>query len=288
MKRLWNYLTRTGIDGQTPPAETRYIIFSNAIVVLVLILISQNLATNLAYHVDKILVYVVIAHGLFIGTGLLWNKLKFYLLARVWFGVWAAVFLTTYQALIGTDSRWDVFLVVCVFLTFFMFPFWQRKWMYATIAFICACFFGVDFIFHVPPHGLLADLPVAYINVETAGNLAGFLFCGIAMGSVAYVVINRAERGLAAERDRSDLLLNNILPGPIATRLKENPATIADDFHETSIMFADIAGFTKYTETVTANKLIELLNSVFSDFDDLCDKYNAEKIKTIGDAYMVV
>lgn len=288
MKRLWNYLTRTGINGQTPPAEIRYIIFSNAIVVLVIILITQNLVVNLAYHVDKILIYVVVAHGIFIGTGLLWNKLKLYLLARVWFGVSAAIFLTTYQALIGTDSRWDVFLVVCVFLTFFMFPAWHRKWMLATIAFICACFFGVDFIFHVPPNGLLPDISPTYMHVETSGNLAGFLFCGIAMGSVAYVVINRAERGLAAERDRSDLLLNNILPGPIASRLKENPDTIADDFPEASIMFADIAGFTKYTETVTPDKLLELLNAVFSEFDDLCDKYNTEKIKTIGDAYMVV
>src|ERR1700753_1469696 len=105
MKRIWNYLTRTGIDGQTPPAEIRYIIFSNAIVVLVIILITQNLVVNLAYHVDKILIYVVIAHGIFIGTGLVWNKLKLFLLARVWFGVTAAIFLTTYQALIGTDSR---------------------------------------------------------------------------------------------------------------------------------------------------------------------------------------
>ena len=160
--------------------------------------------------------------------------------------------------------------------------------MYGLIAFICLCFFGVDFIFHVPPGGLLGDLPPAYRQVETAGNLAGFLFCGIAMGSVAYVVIHRAERGLAAERDRSDGLLNNILPGPIATRLKDSPATIADDFEETSILFADIVGFTKYTETVAPAELIALLNSVFSDFDDLTDKYRAEKIKTIGDAYMVV
>ncbi len=134
----------------------------------------------------------------------------------------------------------------------------------------------------------MPGLPPAYVHVETVGNLAGFVFCGVAMGAVAYTVINRAERGLAAERDRSDGLLNNILPGPIATRLKESSATIADDFQETSILFADIAGFTKYTETVTPNQLLALLNSIFSEFDDLTDKYRAEKIKTIGDAYMVV
>jgi len=108
------------------------------------------------------------------------------------------------------------------------------------------------------------------------------------MGGVGYVVINRAERSLSAERDRSERLLMNILPESIAARLKHGPATIADDFGESTILFADIVGFTKYTETVSPDKLIALLNAIFSEFDDLCDKYNAEKIKTIGDAYMVV
>ncbi len=288
MKRLWNYLTRTGIDERTRPEETRHIIFLNAIVVLVLILISQNLAINLYYHVNPVLTFVCIAHGAFIGIILLWSKLKHFLLARIWFGVWATVFLTTYQAFIGTDSRWDVFLIVCVFLQFFIFPAWQSKWMYAVVVFTCCFFIGVDFIAGIPPRGLLPGLPEAFHHIETVLNLGGFLFCGLAMGGVAYVVINRAERSLAMERDRSEVLLNNILPGPIARRLKDSHATIADNFNETSILFADIAGFTKYTESVTPDELLRLLNSIFSEFDDLTNKYQAEKIKTIGDAYMVV
>lgn len=288
MKRLWNYLTRIGIDGHTPPGETRQIVFLNAIVVLVLILIAQNIGLCFWYRVPLFQTLIFLAHGLSIGIILLWNKLKRYLLARVWFGVSATVFLTTYQVFMGTDSHWDAFLVICVVLQFLMFPAGQHRWMYVVIIFIGCCFFGADFIFHVPRRGMLTNLPAGFVDTETAFNLGGFLFCGLAMGAVAYTVINRAERGLAAERDRSDGLLNNILPGPIAECLKLGPATIADDFQETSILFADIVGFTKYTETVTPEHLIGLLNSVFSDFDDLTDKYRAEKIKTIGDAYMVV
>ncbi len=288
MKRTWNYLITTGIDANTPPAETRQIIFLNAIVVLVLFLIAQNLGLCFWYRVPLSQTLIFLAHGLSIGIILLWNKLRRYLLARVWFGVSAAAFLTSYQVSMGTDSHWDVFLVVCVILQFLMFPAVQHRWMYAVIVFIGCCFFGVDFIFHIPRRGILTSLPAGFVDTETAFNLGGFLFCGVAMGGVAYTVINRAERGLATERDRSDVLLNNILPGPIAARLKEGPATIADDFGETSILFADIAGFTKYTETVKPEHLVVLLNSVFSDFDDLTDKYQAEKIKTIGDAYMVV
>jgi class 3 adenylate cyclase len=201
--------------------------------------------------------------------------------------LWAPTFLTSYQVTLGSYSRWDVFLVVCVFLMFFMFPARERKWMFLCIAYQAICFFGVDLIAHVPPYGVL-NLPAPFIAMETTFNLAGFLFCGIAMGGVAFVVINRAERNLSIERDRSESLLTNILPGPIAERLKHSPGTIADDFEETTILFADIVGFTKYTTTASPAQLIALLNSVFTEFDNLTDRYKAEKIKTIGDAYMVV
>jgi adenylate cyclase len=287
MKRIWNYLITTGIDEQTPAAETRYISFLNAIVVLVVILILQNIGLCFRYDVPVVQTLIFVAHGLSISIILLWSKLKRFLLGRVWFGLWAPTFLASYQVTLGSYSHWDVFLVVCVFLQFFMFPARERKWMWLCIVYQALCFFGVDLIVHVPPYGVL-NLPAAFIATETSFNLAGFLFCGIAMGAVGFVVINRAERNLSIERDRSESLLINILPGPIAERLKRNPATIADDFEETTILFADIVGFTKYTETVSPDKLIAMLNAVFTEFDNLTDKYQAEKIKTIGDAYMVV
>ena len=200
----------------------------------------------------------------------------------------ATTFLSTYQVLMGTESRWDVFLIVCIFLQCLMFPATQRHWMAAVMIFTGICYFAVDFALHVPPKGLMQNLSAGYWEMEKAGNLAGFLFCGIAMGSVAFQVINQAERNLAIERDRSDRLLTNILPVPIAERLKQNQGLIADDFDETTVLFADIVGFTQYTETVSPKQLITLLNSVFTKFDDLSHKHRAEKIKTIGDAYMAV
>ena len=288
MNRFWNYLITTGIDEQTPGAETRYISFLNAIITLVLVLILQNAAISLYYgKVAMLQTLIFIAHGLFMSAVLLWSKLKKHLIGRVWFGLWAPTFLSSYQATMGSGSRWDVFLVICVFLQFFIFPGWQRKWMLLCICYQSLCFFSVDFIFHVPPQGVL-HLPGSFVAIETAFNLGGFLFCGVAMGGVAFVIINRAERNLSIERDRSERLLTNILPGAIAERLKENEATIADNFSEATILFADIVGFTKFTETASPDKLIGLLNSFFTEFDDLTDRYKAEKIKTIGDAYMVV
>ncbi|MGC1197084.1 MAG: adenylate/guanylate cyclase domain-containing protein, partial [Geitlerinemataceae cyanobacterium] len=93
---------------------------------------------------------------------------------------------------------------------------------------------------------------------------------------------------LSEEREKSERLLLSILPQPIAERLKQNPHTIADSFPDVSVLFADIVGFTQLWSRISAAELVELLNEIFSAFDRLADRHGLEKIKTIGDAYMVV
>lgn len=90
------------------------------------------------------------------------------------------------------------------------------------------------------------------------------------------------------EHDRSEKLLLNILPAPIAERLKEGEEVIADGFSDVTILFADLVGFTKLSARTTPQELVALLNKVFSAFDRLTQRHGLEKIKTIGDAYMVV
>jgi class 3 adenylate cyclase len=92
---------------------------------------------------------------------------------------------------------------------------------------------------------------------------------------------------LDKEMRRSEELLLNVLPPAIAERLKSSNAAIADGFAEVSVLFADIVGFTGMSARVTPAELVERLNEMFSSFDDLADKLKLEKIKTIGDAYMV-
>ena len=93
---------------------------------------------------------------------------------------------------------------------------------------------------------------------------------------------------LSLEQARSEKLLLNILPKSIANRLKDNDMRIADSHEEVTILFADIVGFTKMTATMPPAELVDLLSQLFSRFDALADNYNLEKIKTIGDGYMVI
>jgi adenylate cyclase len=96
-----------------------------------------------------------------------------------------------------------------------------------------------------------------------------------------------SEQALREEQEKSDQLLLNILPGCIADRLKNNDRSIADGFAEVTVLFADLVGFTEISSIASPQELVELLNHIFSIFDQLSQDYGLEKIKTIGDEYMV-
>lgn len=93
---------------------------------------------------------------------------------------------------------------------------------------------------------------------------------------------------LEEEKERSEKLLLNVLPLSISNRLKENPSHIADTYPEVTIIFADIVDFTKVSNGIAPNDLVQDLNTIFTRFDEICIKYGLEKIKTIGDSYMAV
>jgi adenylate cyclase len=91
-----------------------------------------------------------------------------------------------------------------------------------------------------------------------------------------------------AEREKSETLLLSILPAHVAERLKHQPGTIADGFADVSVMFADVVNFTRLAEELTPNQVVSFLDEVFTRFDRLTEQHGLDKIKTIGDAYMVV
>ena len=93
---------------------------------------------------------------------------------------------------------------------------------------------------------------------------------------------------LQNERSKSERLLLNVLPRAVADRLKAGERTIVDSFLDTTVLFADIVGFTRIATRNSPNRTVQLLNDLFSNFDRVAELYQLEKIKTIGDAYMMV
>ena len=99
--------------------------------------------------------------------------------------------------------------------------------------------------------------------------------------------LKRQHEALASEQAKTEQLLLNILPRKIAQRLKSGEEHIADAFPNVSVLFADMVGFTAMSRTMTASALVEVLGDLFSRFDLITEKHGLEKIKTIGDCYML-
>lgn len=97
-----------------------------------------------------------------------------------------------------------------------------------------------------------------------------------------------SDRLLRKEQEKAEELLLNVLPASIAARLKRGDKVIAESFPDVTILFADLVNFTQLSATISAKELVNILNEIFSEFDLLAEKHGLEKIKTIGDAYMVV
>lgn len=108
-------------------------------------------------------------------------------------------------------------------------------------------------------------------------------------GAVCDITVRRvAQESLRFQQEQTEQLLLNILPESIAHQLKRYPSTIADSFEAVSVLFADIVGFTEFSARTSPKELVKILNLIFSKFDQLAERHGLEKIKTIGDAYMVV
>lgn len=157
--------------------------------------------------------------------------------------------------------------------------------------------------------GVLRDIPVIVISAQDEMDS---MIKGIEMGAEDYLpksfnpVLLKARIGaslqkkrwrdqeqaylaeLQFERERSERLLLNILPHPIAERLKQGENIIADSFFDVTVLFADLVNFTIMSAQTAPQEMVMLLNEIFSTFDQLAKRHGLEKIKTIGDAYMVV
>ena len=125
-----------------------------------------------------------------------------------------------------------------------------------------------------------ADVPGWVITTFFVMNILG-------VSATVYAILRYFIAARETERERSERLLLSILPEPIATRLKRSPGLIADGYADVTVLFADIVDFTPLARELSPERVVALLDRVFSAFDDLADRHRLEKIKTIGDAYMV-
>jgi adenylate cyclase len=136
------------------------------------------------------------------------------------------------------------------------------------------------------PHGVVVTFFVLNI-IGVSTTAYALLQYFVRARERALAELANEHRALELEQAKSERLLLNVLPQPVAERLKEREGIIADDFSSVTVLFADIVGFTPLTERLSAAELVSLLDRLFARWDVVAADHGVEKIKTIGDAYMV-
>jgi class 3 adenylate cyclase len=131
----------------------------------------------------------------------------------------------------------------------------------------------------------LAALVAQVVHYVSVSAGVGIL---VVMGLFVRRRNEQLEADVRTEFDRAESLLLNVLPASIASRLKTEPGPIADRYEDVSILFADLVGFTPLSADQSPDETVGLLNEIFSAFDAVCERHSVEKIRTIGDGYMVI
>lgn len=190
------------------------------------------------------------------------------------------------SVLIGLHAGYLIFNYVVAMAAALVYPRYERRERVGIIAY--AFFSSLLVIFLMRQRApIIALTPTQLELVFYLIAITSFLAL-VGFSHYFVSVSNRAEGRVERELARSENLLLNILPYPIAQRLKTNPGTIADTFDSVTVLFADIVGFTKLSTSCSSAAIVDLLNDIFSTFDRIAEQHGLEKIKTIGDAYMVV
>ena len=282
---LWDRISHIGITDQ-PYTEARRIVLTNQIAFLGTI-VPQFYNIFYIYYDYALLKPVIIINiaGSFICLLVLWiNHLSFYKLAKTIVAVSPNVQIFLLTCYLSTASGMHLLHIMMVSFVLFLFSN-ERRIFTGFIVLVPLSLYIYSYIYFTPetsPIMLNADvLMTLYIIVSLTVISLVMLFFVLFYREIVYT-----ENLLQNEYERSENLLLNILPEDVAQRLKNEPGFIAEQIPSTTILFADIVGFTGITTSIEPEKLVSTLNEIFSRFDKLADKYQLEKIKTIGDAYM--
>ena len=184
----------------------------------------------------------------------------------------------------GADCGGHHYLVASATVGSLFFTMEEWRWKIFYLVFGMSFFLLLEY--ELVAYNPIEDIPLEVARIFEVVSIIGTVsFIFIFLYCYQFAVL-RAERELDWAHKRSEELLLNILPLPIAERLKVGESVV-DRFEEVTVMFADISAFTKLATEMVPVDVVEMLNEIFSAFDSIADVYNLEKIKTIGDAYMV-
>ena len=286
LQLLWNRIAYSGVSHASDISEHKHILLVNGLSLVISTFSILNVIVTLFVQKFSLLNIPPIVYAVLLLFTISLNSHGRLFAARMYFFFLSYVFISLYTILAGRLLPMHFFLLSEVLAVFFIFPLKEKKWMHA-LAFLLITTFSLFEILH-------KELPVFLVvpagTPEQVVIIFNVSFGVLILAFAIYIhsIFQTAEKRIQTEQKKSETLLRNILPESIIKKLRENSDTIADRFEHCTVLFSDIVGFTEISRMMPASSVVSLLNDIFSAFDDLAEKHGLEKIKTIGDAYMVV
>ena len=286
VKRLISWFIESGVTPHTLESESRYIRFLNATLFIFGQAQIPILSLLLMLGMYKPILVNLLALSLFV-IGFILNRRGRHLLAKIVIISVMIVNTAYFTSLIGSSAPTHMWLIPVAVLGLLVFKPTEWLWASISVSLSMACFFVFEYalIDLTPVIRPFSDAEQELVAAQSSTLSAiGLTLVLIGMMHRRFV---QSENNLSLEKAQSDRLLRAILPDDIATELRQNGSTPAIRHEDVSILFADIVGFTPLAASMPAEEVVALLAQVFKRFDHLIMECKVEKIKTIGDAYMV-
>jgi adenylate cyclase len=288
MKRILKAIIDAGVRPEMSPRQARFVKACNLIAIISAVWLIGILPMFTPYlPATRVITFTTAACALGLCFTPLINSFGFYRSAQA-YAPMIAMLAVAYNALYFGHQAWNDLLLIATILI----AFYYVESLYLLL-WVTGCagslFIGVETWYALGHQGFLEGLvPDQFLITIRNASIYNVAFLTIAFAYYNRAVLNSTQRALDKESARSESLLLNILPKSIAERLKHSTELIADRVPEVSIVFADLVGFTEISRKMDAGQLVSMLNEIFLGFDRAAKRLGLEKIKTIGDAYMVV
>ncbi|MGM0588566.1 MAG: adenylate/guanylate cyclase domain-containing protein [Bacteroidota bacterium] len=286
IKQFLNRYQNFGITENLPDGEARFVQALNGMVLIVTGLLWLQLPFVLELLPDTR--YILAS---FLIWPILWQLVPYlhqrgnYTAARLYYCISSLILITFNAVQLGPETENHLFMVALILSAFIIFPPRNVRWLVLVVVLSTAALVGLEWFYGI--YGGLVDFPAEFVTMTRWSSMSAMFLIVLAITIYHYRVVDDAEQKLKLEHQRSERLLLNILPASIAIRLKKNEAPIADRIEDATILFADLVGFTEMAGRMPHERVVEILDQLFTEFDQMCGRYGLEKIKTIGDAYMV-
>jgi adenylate cyclase len=288
MKQMLKAIIEAGVRPEMPVRKARFVKACNLIAIITALWLIGVLPMFTQYlPATRVVTFTTVACALGLCFTPLINSLGFYRSAQA-FAPTITMPIVALNALYFGHQAWNDLLLLAIILI----AFYYVESLYILL-WVTGCagmlFVGVESWYALGNQGFLEGLvPDQFLITIRNASVYNVALLTIAFAYYNRAILNSTQQALDKESARSESLLLNILPKSIAERLKNSTELIADRVPEVSIVFADLVGFTDISRKMDAGQLVSMLNEIFLGFDRAAKRLGLEKIKTIGDAYMVV